>query len=179
LSKTSVSSFCAPSSASAFLMRMPARAARPTPTIKAVGVASPSAHGHAITRTDTAGMSPAAVPSKTAQATSVTSAMPSTTGTNTPDTLSTSRCTGGLDPCAAATSRMMPASTVPLPVPTAMHFSAPSPFTLPANTVAPGCLAIGMLSPVSIDSFTVESPSSTRPSTAMASPGRTTNPSPG
>ena len=58
LSSTSVSSCFAASSAAALRIRMPARAARPTPTISAVGVARPSAHGQAMTSTDTAGIRP-------------------------------------------------------------------------------------------------------------------------
>ena len=51
LSTTSVSTFSMRSSASAFLIRMPKRAARPTPTMIDIGVASPSAQGQAMMRT--------------------------------------------------------------------------------------------------------------------------------
>lgn len=54
LSRASTVSFSARSSASAFLTRMPARAPWPVPTMIAVGVASPSAHGQAMTSTATA-----------------------------------------------------------------------------------------------------------------------------
>ncbi len=37
---------------SAFLIKIPKEAARPVPTITAVGVARPKAHGHAITRVE-------------------------------------------------------------------------------------------------------------------------------
>src|SRR3989338_6084300 len=53
LSKTIVVNLCAVSSASAFLIKMPFSAPFPVPTIIAVGVANPSAHGHAIIRTAT------------------------------------------------------------------------------------------------------------------------------
>ena len=46
------------SSASAFLIRMPACAPRPTPTMIDIGVARPSAHGQAMMRTLTAATSP-------------------------------------------------------------------------------------------------------------------------
>ena len=49
---------------------------------------------------------------------------------------------------------------------------------VPANTVAPARLSTGMLSPVSSDSSTADSPSVTSPSTGMRSPGRTTTRSP-
>lgn len=51
LSKIIVLILCARSSASLFLIRIPACAAFPVPTIIAVGVASPSAHGQAMIRT--------------------------------------------------------------------------------------------------------------------------------
>ena len=49
LSKMTWVAACAVSSGSPPLMSTPWRAPRPVPTITAVGVASPSAHGHAIT----------------------------------------------------------------------------------------------------------------------------------
>ena len=51
LSTTSVSTVSRRSSASAFLMSTPAEAPRPVPTMMAMGVASPSAHGHAMIST--------------------------------------------------------------------------------------------------------------------------------
>jgi len=65
----------------------------------AVGVASPSEHGHAISRTATAGtklrvMSPVA----RNQPITVASAIPRTIGTKIPDTRSASRCIGALLP---------------------------------------------------------------------------------
>ena len=92
LSKATSVMRCATSSASASLIKMPCRAATPVPAMMAVGVASPSAQGQAITSTATAlrmatSQSPAAKP----QPSSVSSAMPNTTGTNTALTWSTSR----------------------------------------------------------------------------------------
>ena len=58
LSTTSVSTFSMRSSASAFLMRTPACAPRPTPTMIDIGVASPSAHGQAMISTATAATRP-------------------------------------------------------------------------------------------------------------------------
>ena len=54
LSNTTVSTRCATSSASASLIKMPCLAATPVPAMMAVGVASPSAQGQAITSTATA-----------------------------------------------------------------------------------------------------------------------------
>ena len=49
---------------------------------------------------------------------------------------------------------------------------------LPPTTGSPGRLSTGSGSPVSIDSSTADSPSATRPSTGMRSPGRTATRSP-
>ena len=57
LSTTRVSTFSMRSSASAFLIKMPARAPRPTPTMIDIGVARPSAQGQAMMRTVTAATS--------------------------------------------------------------------------------------------------------------------------
>ena len=54
LSTTSVSTFSSVSSASAFLIRTPAVAPRPMPTMIDIGVASPSAQGQAMMSTATA-----------------------------------------------------------------------------------------------------------------------------
>src|ERR1700723_3128102 len=54
LSMTSVSTFSRISSASAFLIRTPAVAPRPTPTMIDMGVAKPNAQGQAMIRTATA-----------------------------------------------------------------------------------------------------------------------------
>ena len=54
LSNTTTPIRPAPSKASAVLYRIPFRAPTPFPTIIATGVASPSAHGQLITRTEIA-----------------------------------------------------------------------------------------------------------------------------
>ena len=54
LSTMSVSTLAKRSSASASLMRTPAWAPRPVAVMTDIGVASPSAQGHAMIRTDTA-----------------------------------------------------------------------------------------------------------------------------
>ena len=63
---------------------MPCRAATPVPAMMAVGVASPSAHGQAITSTATAfRMAVSQLPVARPHPNSVMAAMPMTTGTNT------------------------------------------------------------------------------------------------
>ena len=56
LSRTMVSTARVDSSTSGPLTRIPSWAPRPVPTISAVGVASPSAHGQAMISTDTAAL---------------------------------------------------------------------------------------------------------------------------
>ncbi|MNY19054.1 hypothetical protein D3C86_1524700 [compost metagenome] len=104
LSKTIAFTFFANSRLSASLIKIPFSAPLPTPTIIAVGVANPKAHGHAITNTVTAARRPCTKPlspPNTIHNTKVISAMPITTGTKIPAILSTSFCTGALLPCAS------------------------------------------------------------------------------
>ena len=94
LSTTSVSTRSMRSRASAFLIRMPAWAPRPTVTMIDIGVASPSAHGQAMMSTVTAATRPNAnlgSGPKVAQAANATTAMTITAGTKTADTRSASR----------------------------------------------------------------------------------------
>ena len=89
LSMTSVSTFSMRSSASAFLISTPACAPRPTPTMIDIGVARPSAQGHAMISTLTAATSPKAKRGSgpnIAQAAKASSATAITVGTNQPDT---------------------------------------------------------------------------------------------
>src|ERR1019366_6408511 len=84
LSITKVSTFSNRSSDSAFLMRTPALAPLPTPTMRDCGVARPSAHGHAMMSTDTAATtaSPSAgAGAQIIQATNVVAAEAMTGGT--------------------------------------------------------------------------------------------------
>ena len=106
LSRTTADNFPARSNDSVFLKRMPRCAPMPVPTITAVGVASPNAHGHAITSTATnrsiAGVNPS--PTNTHHARNVAKAIPITTGTNTLATVSAVRWIGALLCCVACTS---------------------------------------------------------------------------
>ena len=179
LSKATVSTLCATSSASASLMRMPNFAATPVPAMMAVGVASPSAHGQAMTSTATARMMAPSVPRPAShQPTKVSSAMPITTGTNTALTWSTNRCTGAFTACASCTRRMMCASTLSLPAAVTVISTRPSPLIEPPVSASPTALATGSGSPVNMLSSTCVAPSVTVPSAGTRSPGRTASLSP-
>ena len=122
-----------------------------------VGVASPSAHGQAMIRTDTvlssarlkAGSGPA-----TSQTTNVSAARPITTGTNTPVTASASRWIGAREPCASATRRTIWARTVSRPTRVARTVRVPVVLMVAPTTSSPATLATGMLSPVTMLSST-------------------------
>ena len=179
LSSTTVRTSWAVSSASADLTRMPLVAPRPVPTMMAVGVARPSAHGHEMTSTlmacDSATSSVAPPSIHTAN---VTTAMTITTGTNTPDILSAIFSMGAFVEVASSTSRMMPASAVSSPTRSARIVNHPVLFRVAPVTRSPGRLSTGTLSPVITDSSSVPEPSSSVPSTGTPSPARTASTSP-
>src|SRR5690606_431219 len=85
---------------------------------------------------------------------------------------------GALEPCASSTTRMIWAKAVSLPTRVARNRKVPCRLMVAPTTSPPGPFATGMLSPVIMDSSTVERPSSTTPSTGIRSPGRTTMMSP-
>ena len=101
-----------------------------------------------------------------------------TTGTNTAETRSASRCTGALPDCAASTRRAICASWVSAPTRVARTTSRPPALTVAPTTESPGPTSTGTGSPVSMLASTAEDPSTTWPSVAIFSPGRTTNRSP-
>ena len=68
---------------------------------------------------------------------------------------------------------MICASAVSAPTRVARNVKLPVRLSVAAKTSAPVSLATGMLSPVSIDSSTVELPETTTPSVGIFSPGRT------
>jgi hypothetical protein len=92
---------------------MPRRAAWPVPTMIAVGVASPSAHGQAMSSTAmacaraVAGVAAGEQPAAEGQPGDAADA-----GTKRAEMRSASFCTGSLLPCAWSTRRTIPASTV-------------------------------------------------------------------
>jgi hypothetical protein len=182
LSSTMAVSLWAVSSASPPLMRMPFSAPRPVPTMIAVGVASPRAHGHAMMSTETA-VTSAMLRRDSAgeanhQTTNVTRAMAITMGTNTPLILSARRAIGALLPWASCTSRTICWSAESAPTLVATSRSAPVVFIVAPKTLSPAAFSTGTLSPVSIDSSTADWPLSTFPSTGIFSPGRTSTRSP-
>ena len=92
MSSTTVSADREASSAWYPLMKMPSCAPRPQATTRAAGVASPSAHGHAMISTASAALTARSVglPAASHPA-SVSAEAASTSGTNTPQIRSASR----------------------------------------------------------------------------------------
>ena len=139
-------------------------------------MARPSAHGQAMISTATAAVKASVLEWPVAsQPTSVSTASTSTIGTNTADTRSASRCTSALPDCASSTRRAIRASAVSAPTRVARTTSRPPALTVAPVTSSPGPTSTGTGSPVSIDASTADVPSSTTPSVAICSPGRTTN----
>ena len=101
-----------------------------------------------------------------------------TIGTNTPEIRSASRCASALPFWASSTSRAIWASWVSPPTRVTRTTSRPPALTVAPTTVSPTPTSTGTDSPVSIEASTAEEPSSTTPSVATFSPGRTTNRSP-
>ena len=164
---------------SAFLMRMPSCEARPDPTRIAVGVARPSAHGHATTRTATAAVNAACTPPPaSSQPPSVSRETTMTIGTNTPEIWSASRWTGALPAWASATMRPICASVVSEPTRVARTSRDPHVLTVAPVTASPGAASTGTDSPVRSEVSRAEEPSTMTPSVATFSPGRTANRSP-
>ncbi len=101
-----------------------------------------------------------------------------TTGTKTPEIRSASRCTSALPFCASSTSLAIRASCVSAPTRVASTTIRPPTLTVAPVTASPVVTSTGTDSPVSIEASTAESPSTTVPSVAIFSPGRTTKRSP-
>ncbi|GIU99604.1 MAG: hypothetical protein KatS3mg014_1220 [Actinomycetota bacterium] len=180
LSKTTVSSFDARSSAPASLNRIPRRAPIPVPTMIAVGVASPSASGHAMTITVIANRSAVSNedPMNQNHVAKVASPPPSATSTSQNAARSARRCAGAFELCAACTRATICASAVSDPTFVARARREPSRLIVAPIRGSPGRLVTGRLSPVIIDSSTLEVPSSTTASTGTLLPGRTSSRSP-
>ena len=179
LSNTTVSTRRVPCNTSAPLMTIPICAARPLPTINAVGVASPKAQGQAMINTATAAVKACEMSSPiTHHTTNVAMEITITVGTNTPLTRSASFCTGALVAWASRMRRVIWAKVESAPMRVACTTSRPVRFTVVPVTLAPTVTSTGTLSPVSIETSSDELPSQTMPSAAMISPGRTMNKSP-
>ena len=162
--------------------------------MSAVGVASPSAHGHAITSTATAaesasesrpssgfthGRKPDAqraasenTPGRANQPAKAASATTRIAGTKTAVTRSANSWIGTLLACASSTRRMTFDRKVSSPTPVALTRSAPEWFTVDPRTLSPGSFSTGIDSPVARDSSTALLPSRTTPSVGIFSPGR-------
>ena len=128
LSSTTVSIFLAVSRLSASFIRMPRSAPLPMPTMMAVGVASPRAHGQAMMSTVTNASSPCVnplCPSSNIHAMKESTAMPIITGTKIPAILSTNCWTGALLPCASCTMWVIFANSVSVPTFSALNRKLP------------------------------------------------------
>ena len=160
---------------SPFLIKIPILAPRPVPTINAVGVAKPRAHGHAITTTETAKINACAsvAPRKTYHTKKVAIAKIKTTGTKISETRSVKFWIGAWLFWAFFTNSTICANMVSLPTLLALKTKVPVLLIVEPITWSPTFLVTGMLSPVTIDSSIVEEPDSITPSTAIFSPGRT------
>ncbi len=181
LSSTTVSILPASSNASASRMIIPFSAALPVPTIIAVGVARPSAHGQATTSTATAFIranSKAGSGPQKNQSKNEIIEMAKTTGTKYPVTVSAYFWIGALDDCASSTNFMTVARKVSEPTLVARNLKAPVLLMVAPTTASPTFLSTGMDSPVTMDSSRAEYPSMIIPSTGTFSPGLTSRISP-
>ena len=153
------------SSAVAFLNSTPRRAPSPVPTMIAVGVARPSASGQVTTTTVIANSSAIVNGSSENSAHAAKVAAPPSRATKTSQNAarSASRCPGALEFCACCTSETIWARALSAPTFVARTRSVPSALMVAPMTSLPGVLCTGRLSPVTIDSSTSDSPSSTTP----------------
>ena len=160
---------------------MPASAPRPVPTITAAGVASPIAHGQAMTTTlmkaVSASVNRGSGPTTNHMA-NVPAASSRTTGTKT-SAMRSARCwIGALLPCARRTASTIRASAVSRPTRVARITNVPVALSVAPTTSTPGPTSNGTGSPVSMLASTADEPSTTTPSTGTFSPGRTRSRSP-
>ena len=142
----------------------------------AIGVARPSAHGHAMMSTATALTSACASRGSgphSAHAANAATATATTAGTNHAAMRSASRWIGARVRCASATICTICASSVSRADPLGLHHDAAGAVDVPPVTRLPGSFSTGIGSPVTIDSSTVVRPLTTTPSTGTFSPGRT------
>mmetsp|Transcript_8814 Transcript_8814/g.37270 ORF Transcript_8814/g.37270 Transcript_8814/m.37270 type:complete len:315 (+) Transcript_8814:2761-3705(+) len=194
LSKMTCDAACAVSSGSPPLMSTPKRAPRPVPTITAVGVARPSAHGHAMTSTVMAnrkenrnvpslsvhavGTAPAFAAAN--HAIHVAVAVATTNGTNLDETASAYAWMGAFDVCASSMSRTTLANMESAPTSVAtISGDPPLVLTVPPMTKSPTRFETGIDSPVkALSSAETFAPNKTRPSAGNRAPGATRSTSP-
>ena len=155
-------------------------APRPVPTMIAVGVASPSASGQVMTTTVIANSSASwtSRPTMKYQTTNVSVPPTSATSTSQNAARSASRCPGALEFCASWTSLTICASAVSAPTAVARARSVPFLLMVAPMSWSPAVFLTGRLSPVTVDSSTWLSPSSTMASTGTFEPGRMSSRSP-
>ncbi len=179
LSNTTVSILWACSKASPDLNRIPSSAPLPVPTMIAVGTASPSAQGQAMTRTLIKMVSENSSDCpETNHAIDERRAITKIAGTKYPEMTSANFAMGAFEPCASSTSLIICASAVSAPTRVARNVKEPFLLRLAPTTGEPGTFSTGMLSPVSMASSTELLPEITQPSTGIVSPGRTKMTSP-
>ena len=169
------------SSAVAFLNKMPFCAPSPVPIITAVGVARPSASGHAMTTTVIA-MVNAQTNGVTSGGTKLRPSVNQPSSVNVPIIIaaatshcaarSASRCAGAFEFCAACTNFTICASAVSAPTLVALNWKVPVLLIVAPVTMSPVFFERGRDSPVIMDSSTSELPSVTTPSTGILLPGR-------
>ena len=150
----------------------------PVAAVTAAGVASESAQGQVTTSTASV-ISKARAGSCVHHHQATAAAAASTAPTNQAAARSASRATAGFSAWARSSRRRMEASTVSSPTRSMRTTRGLSVLRAPPMTRAPGATGRGMRSPVSSDSSTALSPSSTTPSAGTVSPGRTRTRSPG
>ena len=162
------------SRASPPFISIPFSAPFPVPTIIAVGVARPSAHGQAITKTaiNTVRENTTSFPDIN-HASPATIAITTTTGTKYPAIISASFAIGAFEPWASSTNLIICEIAVSLPTFSALNLIVPFLFILAPTTELPIFFSTGILSPVNIDSSTEVWPSITVPSTGILEPGLT------
>ena len=137
LSKTTVVTPAARSSAAPPLMRIPSSAPRPVATITAVGTANPMAQGHAMTSTATAAeraRTRPSLPTTAYHVPKVMSAISSTVGTKIALMRSASRWMGARVACASRIISTMRANVESAPTVVARISNAPDRFTVPPVT---------------------------------------------
>mmetsp|Transcript_25611 Transcript_25611/g.77208 ORF Transcript_25611/g.77208 Transcript_25611/m.77208 type:complete len:349 (-) Transcript_25611:275-1321(-) len=196
LSKTTHVACAAASRTAPPLTSTPMRAPTPVPTMTAVGVARPSAQGHATTTTDTPNRSAkrngsrssshvSGTPPKTQpryQPRNVQVPQKMMNGVNLDATASANCWTGALLSCASSTRRAICATADSPPTASTRIANARPRFVEAANTWSPRALRAGRASPVNADSSrracASSSTKTTTPSAGTAWPGSTRATSP-
>ena len=151
----------------------------PVPTIMAVGVANPNAHGQEITSTDIPIESAKLMPlPKSNHTIIVITAIDITTGTNIPLTLSASFAIGAFDAEASSTRCIICDNAVSSPTFSTLNLKYPDLFIVAPITLSPTFFSTAILSPVIADSSIAPLPSTITPSSGTDCPAFTATISP-